>query len=37
MLNLAHSLNRQGRHDKAEKMAQEILSLLDKHIDTSFN
>jgi hypothetical protein len=31
MLNLAHNLNRQGRHDKAEKMAQEVLSLLKKH------
>lgn len=31
MLNLAHNLNRQGHHDKAEKMAQEVLSLLEKH------
>ncbi|KAK4148588.1 hypothetical protein C8A00DRAFT_47595 [Chaetomidium leptoderma] len=28
MLNLAHNLNRQGRHDEAEKMALEVLSLL---------
>ncbi|KAF1970868.1 hypothetical protein BU23DRAFT_200532 [Bimuria novae-zelandiae CBS 107.79] len=31
MLNLAHNLNGQGLHDKAEKMAQEVLSLLEKH------
>lgn len=31
MLNLAHNLNRQGHHDKAERMAQEVLSLLEKH------
>ena len=28
MLNLAHNLNRQGRHDEAEEMALEVLSLL---------
>ncbi|KAF1999270.1 hypothetical protein P154DRAFT_621125 [Amniculicola lignicola CBS 123094] len=31
MLNLAHNLNGQGLHDKAEKMVQEVLSLLEKH------
>lgn len=30
MLNLAHNLNRQGRHGEAGKMAQEVLSLLQK-------
>ncbi len=28
MLNLAHNLNRQRRHDEAEKMALEVFSLL---------
>lgn len=28
MLNLAHNLNRQGRHEEAEEMALEVLSLL---------
>jgi hypothetical protein len=28
MLNLAHNLNRQGRHDEAEEMALGVLSLL---------
>lgn len=31
MLNLAHNLNRQGRHDKAEEMALEVLSLLQEY------
>ena len=31
MLNLAHNLNKQGRHDEAEEMAQEVLSLLQEH------
>lgn len=31
MLNLAHNLNRQGRHDKAENIALEVLSLLQKY------
>jgi hypothetical protein len=31
MLNLAHNLNRQGRHNKAEKMALEVLSLLQEY------
>jgi tetratricopeptide (TPR) repeat protein len=31
MLNLAHNLNRQRRHDEAEKIALEVLSLLPKH------
>jgi len=28
ILNLAHNMNRQGRHDEAEEMALEVLSLL---------
>jgi hypothetical protein len=31
MLNLAHNLNRQGRHDEAEEMALEVLSLLQEY------
>ena len=31
MLNLAHNLNRQGRHDEAEKMAVEVFSLLQQN------
>ncbi|MCJ1430841.1 hypothetical protein MMC27_000191 [Xylographa pallens] len=31
MLNLAHNLNRQGRHDAAEKLAWEVHSLLQKY------
>lgn len=31
MLNLAHNLNKQGRHDEAEQMALEVLSLLDRY------
>lgn len=31
MLNLAHNLNRQGYYDKAEKMALEVLSLLQEY------
>lgn len=31
MLNLAHNLNKQGRHDEAEKMALEVLSLLQNY------
>ena len=31
MLNLAHNLNRQGRHDEAEKMALEVFSLLQQN------
>jgi hypothetical protein len=31
MLNLAHNLNRQGRHDEAEETALEVLSLLQGH------
>lgn len=31
MLNLAHNLNRQGRHEEAENMARRVLSLLQKH------
>ena len=31
MLNLAHNLNKQGRHDEAEKMVQEVLSLLQEY------
>ena len=31
LLNLAHNLNKQGRHDEAEEMAQEVLSLLQKY------
>jgi len=31
MLNLAHNLNRQGRHDEAEKIAWEVSSLLQKY------
>ncbi|KAL2044541.1 hypothetical protein ABVK25_012394 [Lepraria finkii] len=30
MLNLAHNLNRQGRHDEAEEMALKVLSLLQE-------
>lgn len=29
MLNLAHNLNRQRRHNEAEQMDQKVLSLLD--------
>lgn len=31
MLNVAHNLNKQGRHDEAEEMAQRVLSLLQKY------
>ena len=31
MLNLAHNLNRQGRYDEAEKMAQEVRSLIQQY------
>jgi hypothetical protein len=31
MLNLAHNLNRQQRHDEAEAMAHGVLSLLENH------
>lgn len=31
MLNLAHNLNKQGRHDEAEEMAQQVLSLLQEY------
>lgn len=31
MLNLAHNLDRQGRHDEAEEMALEVFSLLQGH------
>lgn len=31
MLNLAHNLDRQGRHDEAEEMALEVLSQLQGH------
>ncbi|KAH8751080.1 hypothetical protein F5883DRAFT_211659 [Diaporthe sp. PMI_573] len=31
MLNLAHNLNRQRRHDEAEEMALEVLSLLQEY------
>jgi hypothetical protein len=31
MLNLANNLNRQGRHDEAEQMALEVLSLLQEY------
>ena len=31
MLNLAHNLNRQGRHDEAEKMALKVHWLLGQH------
>lgn len=31
ILNLAHNLNRQGRHDEAEKMAVEVFSLLQQN------
>jgi hypothetical protein len=31
MLNLAHNLNRQGRHSEAEGMALEVFSLLQEH------
>ena len=30
MLNLAHNLNKQGRHDEAEEMAHQVLSLLQR-------
>ena len=30
-LNLAHNLNKQGRHDEAEEIAQEVLSLLQEY------
>lgn len=31
MLNLAHNMNKQGRHDEAEKIALEVLSLIQGH------
>lgn len=31
ILNLAHNLNRQGRHDEEEKLAREVFSLLQVH------
>lgn len=31
MLNLAHSLNKQGRHEEAEQLALQVLSLLRGH------
>ena len=31
MLNLAHNLNRQRRHDEADKMAREVFSLLEQN------
>lgn len=31
MLNLAHNLNKQGRHDETEKMTREIFSLLQQN------
>lgn len=31
MLNLAHNLNRQGRHDEAEEWARRVLSMLRDH------
>jgi hypothetical protein len=31
MLNLAHNMNKQGRHDEAKKMALEVLSLGQGH------
>ena len=31
MLNLAHNLNKQGRYDEAEKMAQDVLSLFQEY------
>jgi hypothetical protein len=31
MLNLAHNLNRQGRYNKAEEMALEVLLLLQEY------
>lgn len=31
MLNLAHNLNKQGRYDKAEEIALEVLSLLQRY------
>lgn len=31
MLNLAHNLNKQGCHDEAEEMAQQVFSLLQKY------
>lgn len=32
MLNLAHNLNRRGRHDEAEKVAQEVLFMLQQYV-----